>query len=534
MKKILVLVLSLALVMGSFGFVPVAADEEPITLSLSVIWDHETAFDQTIFDELAAELGVTFDIRLIEKDVASDKMNTMFMSNDYPEVLTHPGFNNTDLITYGTDEGILIPLEDLIAEYAPTITATLEANPAWRQMMTMPDGHIYGLPTVDSGGGGHGDISYKMWIYTPWLDAVEMDMPTTLDQFCDVLRAFKTKDPNGNNEADEIGLTGATGTWAADPWLYLMNSFGVFNENYYYVKDGQVQRIADADYVREGLSYLNAMYEEGLIDPGAFTQDLTALGTVGNAETLISGMVSAGHIGMYLDVNNYDRFNGWTNLNPMEGPNGYCAIPYNLSASVSGSDFSITDVCEHPEIAIKLADLISSEEWCVRHQVGIQGIDWDYADEGTVGMDGSPAKYKYLAYTVSASNGANNKWGHTCRILEPAWKQMFQVTGDIYDAANYEAYLYQNTIKLKEYAADVDVIPPLVYADNDAATDAANYSTNVTNFVKASIAEFITGVKDIDDDAAWEKYKADLEGYQYSEWIDLLQETINSMGYGVE
>ena len=77
-------------------------------------------------------------------------------------------------------------------------------------------------------------------------------------------------------------------------------------------------------------------------------------------------------------------------------------------------------------------------------QVGIKGIDWDDADEGTFGMDGvTPAKYKYLAYTVSASNAENHKWGWTMRLLEPNWKNLFQVVGDMYDAANYEAFLYQ-------------------------------------------------------------------------------------------
>lgn len=533
MKRVLTLALALAMVVMSLA-IPALADSDPVTLTMSVIWNNENAYDPTIFNEMAEALGVNFDITLIETDVASEKMNLMFMSNTYPGIVTGSGIlSNADLINYGSEEGYLIPLNDLInEELTPHICELLAANDGWKEMMTMPDGNIYGIPNNDSGGSGHGDVGYKLWINTAWLEAVGKEIPTTTDEFRDVLIAFKEGDPNGNGEADEIGLTGATGTWAADPWLNLLNAFGYFNENYYYVKDGTVYSILDQDYLREGLSWINSLYEEGLIDPGAFTQDLDALGTIGNADTLISGMVTCGHIGMYLDVNNYDNFKNWINIEPLEGPSGYKAIPYTTASSVSGAGFAITDVCENPEMAIRFADMVSSEEWTVRHQVGIKGIDWDDADEGTFGMDGvTPAKYKYLTYTVSASNGETNKWGHTLRLLEYNWKNLFQVVGDIYDATNYEAYLYQNTVKLRPYAADVDMIAPLMYENADDATDLSTYRTNVGSYAKNAIVEFITGVRDIDDDATWESFKKDLDGMNYPEMLELLQKTIAYMGY---
>ena len=64
-------------------------------------------------------------------------------------------------------------------------------------------------------------------------------MPTTTEELREVLKAFVTGDPNGNGEADEIGLTGAT-TWNTmveycllgwsfqnikpDFWLYLTDA----------------------------------------------------------------------------------------------------------------------------------------------------------------------------------------------------------------------------------------------------------------------------------------------------------------------
>ena len=533
-KRFLTLLLALALAVMSVGMIPAVAEEDPVTLTMAVNWNNENGYDPTIFNEISEAMGVNFEITLLESDAVKDKVNMMLASETYPGIIIASGiFSNADLINYGTEEGYLIPLNDLInEEITPTICERLAEHEGWRDMMTMPDGNIYGIPSADSGGGGHGDVGYKLWINTAWLKAVGKEMPTTLDEFRDVLVAFKEGDPNGNGEADEIGLTGATGTWAADTWLNLLNAFGYFHENYYYVKDGTVYPILDQDYIREGLSYLAGMYKDGLIDPGSFTQDLDQLGTIGNGDTLISGAVTCGHIGMYLDVNNYDNFKNWINVEPLEGPNGYKAIPYTTSSSVSGSSFSVTDVCENPEMAMRFADLVCTEEWCLRHQVGIKGIDWDDADEGTFGMDGvTPAKYKYLAYTVSASNAENHKWGWTLRLLEPNWKNLFQVVGDMYDAANYEAFLYQNTVKLRPWAADVDMIAPLMYETADDATDLSTYTANVGSYAKNAIVEFITGVRDINDDAAWESYLKDLENVNYPEMIELLQKTITYMGY---
>ena len=77
----------------------------------------------------------------------------------------------------------------------------------------MPDGHIYTLPkfgemgfTYDGDGKEYqiGAIPQFSAINTKWLEAVGMEMPTTVDELHDVLVAFKDKDPNGNGQADEI------------------------------------------------------------------------------------------------------------------------------------------------------------------------------------------------------------------------------------------------------------------------------------------------------------------------------------------
>lgn len=51
------------------------------------------------------------------------------------------------------------------------------------------------------------DIYNNTFINKKWLDAVGAEVPTTTEEFAEVLRLFKENDPNGNGEADEIPMT---------------------------------------------------------------------------------------------------------------------------------------------------------------------------------------------------------------------------------------------------------------------------------------------------------------------------------------
>ena len=64
-----------------------------------------------------------------------------------------------------------------------------------------------------------------------WLDKLGLEVPKTWDDLRKVMEAFKTQDPNGNGEADEIAFnpreqsTGKIGDWWS-PWL-MMNATGI-------------------------------------------------------------------------------------------------------------------------------------------------------------------------------------------------------------------------------------------------------------------------------------------------------------------
>lgn len=502
------------------------AEAGQVTLSVFIPQNSDVVDlnENQVFLDLVEATGYDFDLTLVPSDDASEKLNLLLASGDYADVIMGYGFNNQDLEKYGVQEGIFIPLDELIEENCPNICQRFEEHPNWKENMTRSDGQIYGIPSVDSAGVGHVNCAYKMWINEAWLEAVGMEMPTTTEEYKDVLIAFRDQDPNGNGIADEIPLSGCINSWNSDPYLFILNAFGYFTTDYYYLKDGKINSILDQDYIREGLKYMNDLYSENLIDIASFTQNYDQLNAIGNNEDIaILGSAAAGHVDMLVSKTS-ERYRDYAMMLPLQGPDGYQAIPYTTSVSVSGANFVITDKCQYPAEAIKIADMFSDYDWTIKGQIGLQGVEWDYADEGTFGMDGeTPAVYKYLEYESPVQ--VKDAWWWTYRGMEPDWKLLIQTEGDILDPANYESRLYVDTMKLKPYAADVDMIPPLTY-DGDDNTTFTQISTAVNDYAKIALVEFITGERDTESD--WDSYLADLDQLGYQDMIALIQKTYDN------
>lgn len=93
-----------------------------------------------------------------------------------------------------------------------------------------------------------------MHINQEWLKTLGMSMPENFEEFVEVLKAFRDKDPNGNGISDEIPMVGAiktceeTTAWD-DPIRWLINNWVYYNENYLFnATDGQLWLPSECDY----------------------------------------------------------------------------------------------------------------------------------------------------------------------------------------------------------------------------------------------------------------------------------------------
>ena len=223
MKRILTVVLCLGLLLTA-SLPGLAADFNatgyPIvdeTLTLTFVAPKAPLAPNYDEMELIQRLEAETNVQIIwenipEADYQTAK-NLILASGDLPDAFYKADFTDYDLITYG-QAGLIIPLEDLIEEYAPNVKALFEQRPELRSMVTAPDGHIYSLPRAEEM--GLVSTPFFLSINTTWLERLGLEMPETLEEFANVLRAFRDQDPNGNGIQDEIPFSFMFDWWCAD------------------------------------------------------------------------------------------------------------------------------------------------------------------------------------------------------------------------------------------------------------------------------------------------------------------------------
>src|SRR5699024_727401 len=185
-------------------------------------------------------------------------LNLAFASGDIEDIIY--GADTDDLtpamkVDYG-EQDILLPLEDLIDEYAPNIKKLLEENPEIEKSITTTDGHIYALPQISE---GHRSIwQSPIWYNGNWLDELVVDeLPEPTDELYEVLTQFRDEESNGNREKDEISLLYVEKD-SIGPMF--MSAFGVKDQGII-EDDGEVKYGAITDGYKEYLKNMNKLYD---------------------------------------------------------------------------------------------------------------------------------------------------------------------------------------------------------------------------------------------------------------------------------
>jgi putative aldouronate transport system substrate-binding protein len=240
--------------------------------------------NRTIFKRLEEKTNVHVNWRAIQGDQWGDKI-ALEMSNikTLPEFIFPTGFSDTDILKYAK-QGAIIPLEDYIDKYMPNLQKVFEQAPEYREMSTDENGHIWTLPWIEQLGRGKTAIQAignMPFINVAWLEFLGLEMPKTVDEFEQVLIAFRDNadklKAEFNIDGDIIPMSCIISGGNEDCTI-LCNGFG---EGYgdpdgrHIVINDQRQVVCPAttEGWRKGIEWLHKLYSESLIDKDAFTQE---------------------------------------------------------------------------------------------------------------------------------------------------------------------------------------------------------------------------------------------------------------------
>ncbi|AZP03923.1 ABC transporter substrate-binding protein [Jeotgalibaca ciconiae] len=464
--------------------------------------------DKLIFQRLEEQSNVQIDWKNYSSDYV-EKRNLDISSGDLPDAMWNAGASDYDLLSWA-DDGVIIPIEDLIEQHMPNFKKILDENPEYLAMITAPDGHIYSLPWIEELGQGKESIHTVNdipWINVDWLNELGLDMPQTTDELMTVLEAFKTQDPNGNGEADEIPISFIYDGGNED-MKFLFGAFGIGDNDDHLVvnDDGTIDFTADNEEYKEAIKYFNELYTKGLIDIEAFEHDWNSYVAKGKQQ----------RYGLYFT---WDKMNisgdndSYEPLPVLEGPSGEKHVTRTNGFGFSRDRFVITSANKNLELTAKWADQMYDPVQSVQNNWGTYG---DEEQQNIFEYDKDTNSLKHLPLEGAAPGELRQKTeaGGPLAILDEYYGKFTTMPDD----AEWRINIFKDNYL--EYVHNENNYPR-VFLSLDQADRIAQIDADLYPFVNRKRAEWITNGK-IDEE--WDSYIEELDRLKLQEWMTIKQD----------
>jgi putative aldouronate transport system substrate-binding protein len=271
-----------ALVLFVIGFAPcwASGDQEQSASDVSeisilcdpVIWTKQNMDinDSEEMKQWESIAGVNLEYITPPHDQYAEKANLMFASGDLPDVVFLMMEINSQMDIFGKiEDGYFVPVDEYLDSELGQKLLAREDISYWDRWTV--DGKRWGIPYIWNLSSNLGTMLRK-----DWLDNLGMEMPTTLDDYREVLNAFTYDDPDGNGEDDTYGFT-----FRQDmSWFHTFYGYFGLSEwtnnaahHVFVVENGEVQYEALLPRYREYVSFIRELYADGVFAPGVLVKN---------------------------------------------------------------------------------------------------------------------------------------------------------------------------------------------------------------------------------------------------------------------
>lgn len=420
---------------------------------------------------------------------------TMLISKRRPDIVLS---RNSNLRSMALSQG-LIALDTYMDSYAPNLKQFFEECPTARAAATAEDGHIYFVPGTTTDLNQPNTPSTGFFIRRDWLEKLHLNAPTTIDELHDVLYAFRTQDPNGNGEMDEIPYFCREKTLRG-----LLNLFCT-GGGYHEVNGEPVYGPAQEQY-RQAMKTLAKWYAEGLIDKEIYTRNSAREQLLGkNLGGCTSDWFSStGKFNeSYADTVPGLRFEP---ILPPKNIEGKITWP-ETRGILHELGWGISTDCKEEDIidAVKYLDFWMSREGCELMAYGVEGLSYTKDESGNIVWskqaseypDGIPNYRRSIGFTETGTVG----------IIEAEKAGMNETSLRGY--AMYEGIVEEKAVSNLPYTAEEQAI-------NE------KYSGSIYGYMMEMQQRWILGQGNVD--AEWEEYLDTLEKMGLGEMNQITQQ----------
>lgn len=430
----------------------------------------------------------------------AEQFNLLMSKSKLPDILEYSWITYPGGPQKAIDDGVIIPLNDVIDKYCPNLKKYLAENPDIDRMVKTDDGTYYCFPFIR----GSEKLLYSSgpMIRQDWLDDLGLKRPETVDEWEKVLTAFKEQ-------------KGATA-----PFTYQYSAVALTDNNpfafafgaprgFYINDDGKVHFGAVEEGYKEYLETMNRWMKSGLLD-----MDLATL-----TGDQVSAKITNGSAGASFGYAGSGMGN-WMASGTATDPK-YLLAPAKWPVTKEGEkpqfgrrennypgvgSAAITTSCENVELAARLLDWGYSEEGHMAFNFGQEGVSYEmkdgvptYTDLITHNPDGLSLSAAIASYTRANYSGPF--------VQDEAYINQYYAL----DSQKESLKVWSDTDAKKH------TVPPIT-PTVDESKELAQIMNEIGTYRDEMSLKFILGTKSFDE---WDDYVAAIQNMKLDRALEI-------------
>ncbi len=393
MKKFLAALLAATMLLALIP-AAMASDAEPITVTVfRGDPGEQPTEDNKIYKMIEDEFGIKFEIEFLAGDL-NETLSLKIANEDYPDLFD--GGNSAEMIEAA--DALIDMLPYITEEGTPNLYKHIYTDDRVKQLLD-EDGHLHIIPNYGINYNGqiqnepNGPMFFIQKQVIAWNNYV---VPTTLDEYFDLLERFVAENPTDKNGTPYTGFAILCEDWRhfclINPVQHLM---GRPNDGEVIIDistpEYKTTTFINQEYAKPYYKKLNEEFNKGIINKDTFVM---------NYDQYIAALSNGTILAMFDQGWDFDPATAALNAAGMY-ENTYLGLPlvydesygygvieeHYVNGAVMNKDrgFGISVNCEYPERMINLFENLLSDKWQKILQWGIEDEDY-YVEDGRMLM----------------------------------------------------------------------------------------------------------------------------------------------------
>lgn len=326
-----------------------------------------------------AKLDVEF-VAITQEQYKTTLQTTLATGADMPDIVNLEQMDKSTAMQLG-EQGVLVDVLPLVEQYSNgNIDKSINERLGglWGTALT-EQGSAFWVPfgiTIKFADGSDFYSAMVPVVRADWVEKLNMEMPTNIEEFKDLMRAFREQDANGNGQQDEIMIAF---TKDASPFEMFGPLFGLPCEHVLVDTSDDVVKSPwlMKDQLTEYFKFFQEMTAEGILSKDAINQSpeyvlqQTKMNIVGAKNGFAMTDMYDGEVaeygGAYRGVFPY----------AVSNEEGYIQA---AAATSETKRMAITNACKDKEAAIRFLDILHSDEFTNLTSNGVEGVSYDMVD----------------------------------------------------------------------------------------------------------------------------------------------------------